>query len=65
MREIKIYNKEMIIVPKALRKRFTNLGDGVYIEKDGSRAGVFCRKTYSIQWLPEFFLRHFKKCLTI
>jgi len=63
MRVIKIYEMELVIVPKPLRKRFANL-HGVFIEKDGSRAGCYSFKTNTIQWLPAEFVTHFRKCVT-
>jgi len=65
MREIEICKKKLIIVPKALRKRFSRHTDGIFIEKNGTQVAEFHRNTESLVWLPQIFLKHFKKCVKI
>jgi hypothetical protein len=63
MREICLHGEKMVIVPKALRKRFSNMGDGVFITPEGEKCGEYHWKTGAVQWLPEIFTEHFRKCL--
>ena len=55
-------DKNLICVPKALRKRFSGL-KGVFIERDGSQAYEYDRRTGALTHLPKTFTNQFKKCV--
>ena len=62
MREIEIYGDKMIVVPKKLRKRFSNM-EGVFLTQDGKKSWEYHWKTGAIVLLPEIVTEHFRKCL--